>query len=173
MLLVYALDGTSDHGWGSPRTLILLGLVAGILALFAAIERVSRRPLLPPATWRHRSLVSSGVVVLGVTGILVGAFFLNSLYLQHVLDASALETGLGFLPLALSIGMAAHVASHLLPRVGTRTVVVGGLVLVAAGALVLAAAPDDASYFGHLLPGFLVLGVGMGLPYRLSRPQGM
>jgi EmrB/QacA subfamily drug resistance transporter len=165
MVLVYALDGTSDHGWGSARTLLLLALAAGLLAVFALVERASRQPLLPPATWRHRSLVSSGAVVLGVTGILVGTFFLNSLYLQHVLDASALETGLGFLPLALSIGGAAHVASQLLPRAGTRTVVVAGLALVAAGALLLAAAPDDASYFANLLPGFLVLGVGMGLVF--------
>src|ERR687896_2345882 len=165
MVLVYALDGTSEHGWGSARTLLLLALAAGLLGIFALVERLTRQPLLPPATWRHRSLVSSGAVVLGITGILVGTFFLNSLYLQHVLDASALETGLGFLPLALSIGAAAHVASQLLPRAGTRTVVVAGLALVAAGALLLAAAPDDASYFANLLPGFLVLGVGMGLVF--------
>jgi EmrB/QacA subfamily drug resistance transporter len=165
MVLVYALDGTSDHGWGSARTLLLLALAACLVAIFALVERASRQPLLPPETWRHRSLVSSGAVVLGVTGILVGTFFLNSLYLQHVLDASALETGLGFLPLALSIGVTAHVASRLLPHAGTRTVVVAGLVLVAAGALVLAAAPDEASYAAHLLPGFLVVGVGMGLVF--------
>jgi EmrB/QacA subfamily drug resistance transporter len=165
MVLVYALEGTSDHGWGSARTLLLLALAAGLLASFAVVERVSRQPLLPPATWRHRSLVSSGAVVLGITGILVGTFFLNSLYLQHVLDASALETGLGFLPLALSIGVAAHVASRLLPRAGSQAVVVAGLVLVAAGALVLAVAPDEASYPLHLLPGFVVIGVGMGLVF--------
>ena len=165
MVLVYALDGTADHGWGSARTLLLLALAGGILAIFAVVERASRRPLLPPATWRHRSLVSSGAVVLGVTGILVGTFFLNSLYLQHVLDASALETGLAFLPLALSIGVAAYAASSLLPRVGSRPLVAGGMALVAAGAVALAAAPDQASYPAHLLPGFLVLGVGMGLVF--------
>src|ERR687896_112088 len=111
MLLVYALDGASDHGWGSARTLLLLALAGAMLAVFVLVERASRQPLLPPATWRHRALVSSGAVVLGITGILVGTFFLNSLYLQHALDASALETGLGFLPLALSIGAAAQLAS--------------------------------------------------------------
>jgi EmrB/QacA subfamily drug resistance transporter len=165
MVLVYALDGTSDHGWGSARTLLLLALAAILLAAFVLVERVSPRPLVPPATWRLRSLVSSGAVVLVITGILVGTFFLNSLYLQHVLDASALETGLGFLPLALSIGIAAQVASRLLPRTGTRVVVAAGLALVAAGAAVLAAAPDEASYAAHLLPGFLVIGVGMGLVF--------
>jgi MFS family permease len=104
-------------------------------------------------------------VVLGVTGILVGTFFLNSLYLQHVVDASALETGLGFLPLALSIGLAAHVASRLLPRAGSRVLTVVGLAIVVVGALMLAAAPDAASYGVDLLPGFLVVGVGMGLVF--------
>jgi EmrB/QacA subfamily drug resistance transporter len=165
MVLVYALDGTSDHGWGSARTLLLLALAAVLLAAFVLVERASPRPLVPPATWRLRSLVSSGAVVLVITGILVGTFFLNSLYLQRVLDASALETGLGFLPLALSIGIAAQVASRVLPRMGTRMVVAAGLVLVAAGALVLAAAPDEASYAADLLPGFLVIGVGMGLVF--------
>jgi EmrB/QacA subfamily drug resistance transporter len=165
MVLVYALDGTSDHGWGSARTLLLLALAAALLAAFALVERVSARPLVPPATWRHTSLVSSAAVVLGVTGILVAVFFLSSLYLQHVLDASALETGLGFLPIALAIGITAHAAARLLPRAGARTVVVGGLVLVAAGTALLAAAPDEATYLADLLPGFLVLGVGMGFVF--------
>jgi len=165
MVLVYALDGTPAHGWGSARTLLLLSLAAGLLGVFAAVERASRRPLLPPATWRVRSLVSSASVMLGATGILVGTFFLNSLYLQHVLAASALETGLGFLPLALAIGLGAHSAARLMPAAGSRAIVVGGLVLIAAGALVLAAAPDEASYAGDLLPGFLVLGLGVGLVF--------
>jgi EmrB/QacA subfamily drug resistance transporter len=165
MVLVYALDGTADHGWGSARTLLLLALAAALLATFALVERARPRPLVPPATWRHTSLVSSAAMVLGVTGILVGVFFLNSLYLQHVLDASALETGLGFLPIALAIGMTAHAAARLLPRAGSRAMVVAGMMLVAAGTAVLAAAPDEASYAAHVLPGFLVLGVGMGLVF--------
>jgi EmrB/QacA subfamily drug resistance transporter len=165
MVLVYALDGTADHGWGSARTLLLLAVAGGLLAAFVVIERGSPRPLLPPATWRVPSLVSSGAVMLGATGILVGAFFLNSLYLQHVLDASALETGLGFLPLALAIGFAAHLASRLLPRAGSRVVIVVGLGLISAGGLLLAAAPDHASYAADLLPGFLVLGIGVGLVF--------
>jgi EmrB/QacA subfamily drug resistance transporter len=165
MVFVYALDGTADHGWSSARTLLLLALAAALLASFAMVERASRRPLLPPATWRIRALVSSGAVTLGVTGILVGTFFLNSLYLQHVLDASALETGLAFLPLSVAIGLAAHTASRLLPRVGSRAIVVGGLVLTAAGALVLSGAPDEASYLADLLPGLLVLGIGVGLVF--------
>ena len=161
--LVYALNGAATAGWGSTRTLALLALGATLFAAFAAIERSVERPLIPAATWRTRSLVSSAAMMLGATGILIGAFFLNSLYLQQVLGASALETGLAFLPLALVIGLSAHASSHALRHAGARAVVVGGLALMAGGALLLALAPDRAGYLTDLLPGFLALGAGVGL----------
>jgi MFS family permease len=172
-LLVYALSGTAEHGWGSARTLILLALAASGLAAFAAIERAARNPLVPPRTWRVRSLVAGTAVMLGATGMLVGAFFLNSLYLQDVLGASALETGLAFLPLTLAIGLAAHAAAHLLPRLGARALAATGLAIVALGALALAAAPDHASFGTDLLPGLLALGLGTGLVFPAASVTAM
>jgi EmrB/QacA subfamily drug resistance transporter len=163
--LIYAIDGAASHGWGSARTLGLLAIGAALLAAFAATERSVNRPLVPPATWRIRSLVSSATMMLGATGILIGAFFLNSIYLQELLDASALETGLAFLPFTLIIGLAAHLGSHALQRAGARAVVVGGLALSTGGALLLAMAPDQASYATDLLPGFLMIGGGIGLVF--------
>ena len=116
--LLYGIEGAADHGWGSARTLALIGAGVVLLATFIAIERRTRHPLVRPSIWRVRSLIVSSVLMLGSTGLLVGAFFLNTLYLQHELDASALETGLAFLPLALSILAAAHAAQHALNRVG-------------------------------------------------------
>jgi fucose permease len=101
--------------------------------------------------------------MLGATGLLVGAFFLNSLYLQNVLDASALETGVAFLPIAVAIGLSAHLAAHVLAHIGSRGVVLGGLGLMASAAVLLAAAPLEASYAADLLPGFVLLGLGVGL----------
>jgi len=161
-LLLYGLEGAAEHGWGAARTVALLGAGALVLAAFALLERGARQPLVPPRTWQLRSLVASAAVMLGATGILVGSFFLNTLYLQRALDASALQTGLAFLPLALAILAAAHLASRLLPRVGTRTLVLAGLALVALACLLLAAAPDDADYATDLLPAFLLLGLGVG-----------
>jgi hypothetical protein len=79
--------------------------------------------------------------MLGATGILVGMFFLNSLYLQDVAGASALRVGLEFLPLVAVIGLGAHLTSRLLPRVGSRVLAAAGLVLVGAGALLLSGVP--------------------------------
>jgi EmrB/QacA subfamily drug resistance transporter len=164
-LAVYAVSGATDYGWGSSRTLGLLAISASLFAAFALIERLVVEPLVPPTTWRLRSLVSSGTVMLGATGLLVGAFFLNSLYLQSVLEASALETGLAFLPLVLVIGFGAHLGPHLLAHAGARTVAISGLLTTAAANALLALAPDRASYVADLLPAFVLLGFGIGLTF--------
>jgi EmrB/QacA subfamily drug resistance transporter len=161
--LVYGLEGTGEHGWGSTRTLALFAFSAAMLAVFALVERQVARPLVDPRTWRTPRLTGGAALMLGGTALLVGSFFLNSLYLQTALGASALEAGLAFLPIAIAIGAAAHAAGHLLARVGTRGVAVGGLALMAIGAAVLAAAPDDAGYLSNLLPGFVPFGFGVGL----------
>jgi MFS family permease len=165
VLLVYAVEGTGEHGWGSAHTLVPLTLAALLLTTFGIIERRVRHPLVPPATWRLRSLSSGVVLMFGATGLLVGTFFLNSLYLQRVQGASALETGLAFLPITLVLGMAAHLATRLIPQIGSRALAVAGLALIAAGALLLSLAPDHASYLTQLLPGFLTLGLGVGLVF--------
>lgn len=165
VVLVLAIEGAGERGWTSAGTLVLAGAAVALLAAFALAERRAERPLVPPAIWRTRSLVSGAAVMLAATGILVGAFFLNTLFLQHVLGASALETGLAFLPLALVILAGAHVAQHALPRTGTRAPVVAGLLVAAAGALLLSHADAGASYATGLLPGFLALGFGIGMTF--------
>ena len=163
--LLLAIDGTSRHGWTSAYTAITAGTAALLLANFVRTERRAPQPLVTPATWRIGSLVSSAAVMLVATGILVGSFFLNTMYLQHVMGASALETGLAFLPLTLVILAGAHLASNFLPRVGSRWIVVAGLLIAASGATLLAGAPADPSYAVDLLPGYLFLGLGIGMTF--------
>jgi MFS family permease len=113
-----------------------------------------------------RSLVSGATIMIGATGVLVGAFYLNTLFLQDALDASPLQTGLAFLPLTLVILVAAHLASRLLPHVGTKLLLAAGLLIAGGGALLLTGAPAaHASYIADLLPGFMALGFGIGLTF--------
>ena len=161
--LAYGLAGAPSHGWGSAWTLLLLAAALVLLAGFAVVERSARRPLVPARLWRTRSLAAGVVVMLGATGILVGTFFLNSLYLQQVQGASALRVGLEFLPLALVIGAGAHLCSRLLPRAGSRPLIVAGLVLMGAGALLLTGVSARSGYLTGFLPGLLVVGAGTGL----------
>jgi EmrB/QacA subfamily drug resistance transporter len=172
-LLVYGLEGSATHGWGSARTIALLAAGVAVLATFAAIERAVPRPLFPPATWRSRPLVASAGAMLCASGVVGGSFVLNSLYLQHVLGNSAFETGLAFLPTVLAVAGAAHAAGHLLPRLGARAVAVAGLALMSAGALLLLAAPERADYLSEILPGLAVLGLGGGLVFVTATVAAM
>jgi EmrB/QacA subfamily drug resistance transporter len=163
--LVYAISGAADHGWASARTLGFAAAAFVLLAAFVLIERRVARPLLAPGVWRMPTVTSGAVFMLCATGLLTGAFFLNSLYLQSVLGWSALKTGLAFLPLVGAIGLGVHVTSRAVSGVGSRALIAGGLALVGVGALLLALAPDDARYAADVLPGLLVLGLGVGLAF--------
>jgi len=170
---VYAATSAPAHGWWSGRTLLLLAASLGLLAAFAVVERSARRPLLPPRTWRTRSLVAGAAVMLGATGVLVGTFFLNSLYLQDVAGASALRAGLEFLPLMVVIGLGAHLTSRLLPRAGSRVLAVAGLVLMGGGAVLLSLVSAHAGYLTGLLPGLLVIAAGTGLVFPAASVTAM
>lgn len=171
--LVLAIEGTSSHGWTSLYSLGFASLAAFLLGHFAVIERRSERPLVPPITWRNGPLVTSAAVMMVATGILVGAFFLNTLYLQHVVGATALETGLAFLPLTLVILAGAHVASSAMGHLGSRWTIVAGLGAAAAGAWLLSGAPADPGYAGDLLPGYLLLGFGLGMTFVAASVAAM
>jgi EmrB/QacA subfamily drug resistance transporter len=165
VVLVYAIEGANEHGWGSVRTLVLSTVAVALLAAFAVVERRVREPILPPTTWSNRSLVSGVGLILVATALLVAVFFLNTIYLQDVLGWSALETGLAFLPLVVAIGIAANAANQLIRRAGSRNLAALGLGLVAAGGTLLALAPDAAGYWSDVLPAFVILGFGVGLVF--------
>jgi EmrB/QacA subfamily drug resistance transporter len=165
VLLVYALQATATYGWGSARTLVSVALAAGLLGGFLILERLVQRPLIPPATLRVRSLVAGAGMMLGATAIMGSAFFLNSLYLQTVLEETALQTGLAFLPFALVITAASHVGSRLLAYVSTRWLLVFGLLATAEGLLALAQMPSQPNYFPDMLSAFVALGSGLGVAF--------
>jgi EmrB/QacA subfamily drug resistance transporter len=169
---VYALAGAAQYGWQAARTLGLLALGAGLLAAFAIAERRAPRPLIPPAAWRSWPLVAGSMVMFGSMGILAGAFLLSTLYLQDLLGASPLRAGLEFLPMVAAVGVAAHLASRLLPRAGTRALAAAGLALAATGAVLLAVQPGGPGYWDGLLPGLLILGAGTGLAVPAASVTG-
>jgi EmrB/QacA subfamily drug resistance transporter len=162
IVLVYAIEHTHTTGWTSGRTWTLLAVSAGLLTGFALVERRSIAPLVPPHAWRIRSLIGASAVMAGVTGAVVGAIFLTSLYLQRVLGSSAVESGLQFLPLAIVITASAGVASTQLGRTTPRAMIAIGLLVMAAGAVVLAATGGGSSYWADVLPGLLLIGAGVG-----------
>ncbi|HTU96240.1 MAG TPA: MFS transporter [Solirubrobacteraceae bacterium] len=166
MLAVYTIVKTSDYGWGSARTLIGGAVAVAVLAAFVAREATARTPLIPLRIFRSRNVSGANLVqALMIAGIF-GMFFLGAVYMQQVLGYDPLQVGLAYLPVALSIGtFSLFVAPRLNMSIGPRATLLPGLVLMAAGLLLFAAAPVHAGYVVHLLPVMLLLGVGAGLSF--------
>jgi EmrB/QacA subfamily drug resistance transporter len=165
MVLVYALTRATQHGWATAETIGLLAASAALIVGFVVIELRSKAPLLPMRIFRLRTLTASNVSGLLLSGALFSQFFLLTLYMQQVLPYSALQTGVAYVALTLSVIVFSGVAQAIATRFGIRRVLPAGM-LLAAGALVLyAQLPVDGHYFWDLLPAFLLSGLGLALAF--------
>lgn len=163
--LIYGLGGTATHGWWSLHTLVALGASATALVVFLTWEARATRPLFPPHVWKLDTLVSSTVVMLGASGILVGAVFLTSILLQTAMGFSAVETGVAFLPFAFAITAGTIVGRHLIGHATARAIASTGMVVVVAGTVLLSQVDDGSGYATGVLPGLLALGLGVGIAF--------
>ena len=166
MLGVYMIVQTDTHGWGSARTLLLGAVAALMIAGFLFYESRVAKPMLPLRVLRSRSLTGANVV----RGFLVigmfSSFFIGALYLERVLGFSAVETGLAFLPMTVSIGvLSVGVTPRLVTRFGSKRTLLPGLVMALAGLLLFARAPIDASYWVDLFPALTLIGLGAGTSF--------
>ncbi|MEA2177605.1 MAG: hypothetical protein QOG77_902 [Solirubrobacteraceae bacterium] len=164
-ILVYALVDAESAGWGSTQTVGLLAVAVVLLVAFVAIESRAKAPLLPLGIFRLRTLSGSNGVGLLIGMSLFSMFFFLSLYMQQVLGYDAMEAGLAYLPLALTIIVTAGVASQLVTRLGFKPVLMGGLLLVAAGLVWLSQVPVNGSYTADLLGPTIIAGAGLGFSF--------
>ncbi|WP_217428068.1 MFS transporter [Microlunatus speluncae] len=163
LLLVYALHHGASHGWVSVSTWGLFAAAVGLLIIFVRIEARSQAPLVPPATWRNRTLVVANVTAFLATCAFLAFIFIGSLLMQQALGYSPLLTGVAWLATTATILPVALVGARLAAVVGVRPLLLVGLSLFGAGALWLARIPADGSYLTDLLPAFLAAGFGFGL----------
>ncbi len=164
-ILVYALVDAESAGWGSTQTVTLLALAFALLAAFVAIELRQRAPLVPFGIFRLRTLTGSNLVGLLIGAALFSMFFFISLYMQNVLGYDALEAGIAYLPLAVTIIISAGVASQLVTRLGFKPVLVGGLTLVLIGLLWFSQVSPDGTYVADILGPSVVAGAGLGFSF--------
>jgi EmrB/QacA subfamily drug resistance transporter len=162
LLLVFTLVQAPDQGWDSGRT---LGELAGALALLAAFvvnEQRDGNPLLPLSIFRVRGLAAADVTQLIAFAGFLAMFFFLTLYMQNVLGYSPIQTGVAYLPVTVGVGMSAGISSKLLSRVGTRPLIVAGSLIAAGGVYHLSRIPVHGSYAADLLPGLVVMSLGLG-----------
>ncbi|MGW0247010.1 MFS transporter [Nocardia goodfellowii] len=162
MLLVYGLVEAPEHGWGAARTIALLGAAAALLIGFLVNERRTADPLVPLSIFRVRGLAAANLTHLTLAAGMLAMFFFVTLYMQSVLGYGELQAGNAYLPVSLTIGIAAGLAAKLFPRIGTRPVIVAGAAICGLGLILLSRIPTDGSYLTDVLPGMMIMAVGAG-----------
>jgi EmrB/QacA subfamily drug resistance transporter len=164
-LLVYAISEAPIVGWGAARTILLLLAAGALLVSFLVIERVVAEPLMPFRIFRVRTLAGANIVGALLGAVVFANFFVLTLYVQNILGFSALKTGLTFLATAGTAVISAGVAQALATKLGPKPVMTAGLVLMTAGMLWYSQISVDGSYAADLLPGYLLVGVGIAFAF--------
>jgi EmrB/QacA subfamily drug resistance transporter len=162
--LVYGFSNAETHGWGAPLTIAALSAGVALLTAFVAIERRVDHPLLPLRVVADRGRGGAYLAVAIVGAGMFGVFLFLTYYMQQTLGFSPLKTGLAFLPMmAVIMPTGAIGQTRLVPRFGTRRLVTLGMLLGAIAMLILTGVTVDSSYATHVLPGLMVMGLGLGL----------
>jgi EmrB/QacA subfamily drug resistance transporter len=175
-LLVYALVNTDSAGWLSGETIALFGVSIALLVAFVVIELRAAAPLMPLGIFRLRSLTGANIVGLLLGAAVFSVFFFLSLYMQQVLGYSALKSGFAYLLVAVTIILAAGASQALVTRFGTKMILAIGMALLTLGLLYFTQIDVDGSYLVDLVPGFLLVGVGLGfafVPVSIAALQGV
>jgi EmrB/QacA subfamily drug resistance transporter len=164
-LLVYGISKAPDVGWSSARTIGFLIAAAVLLAAFLVIETRHPAPMMPFDIFRTKTVTGANVAGFLLGAVVFANFFLLTLYVQQVLHYSALKTGLTFLATAGTVIPVAGLSQALVTKFGPRPVMAIGLVLITAGMVWYSQIPVHASFASDLLPGYLMVGVGMAFSF--------
>jgi predicted MFS family arabinose efflux permease len=162
-LLAYAIAQATSHPWGSARTISLLSGAAALLIAFVVRERAARHPLLPLSLLRSNSVSGANLVSALLSSAIFAMFYATTLYMQLVLGYSALRTGLYYLPLGVSILLAAGLAPQLVRALGVRFTTGSGAALSAAGLLLFTRIPVHANPVTGIIVPSVITGLGGGL----------
>jgi hypothetical protein len=162
--IVYGCSEAATNGWTSTTTLVWLigGLV--LLAIFVLIETRVANPLLPMRVVLDRArggaYLGLGLACVGMFGV----FLFLTYYLQTILMYTPIKTGFAFLPMVGGIMVMATLSTAvLLPKIGARIPVVAGMLLSGIGMALLTQIGTDTAYLTHVLPGLVILGLGLGM----------
>ncbi len=165
VMLVYAITQANSYGWGSATTIGLFAASAVVLAAFVGWEARTAEPLMPFSIFRLRTVVGANVAGLILGTAMFAMFLMLTLYMQQVLGYSAMKTGVAYLAVAGSAILWSGLASQLVTRLGVKPVLVAGMTLLAAGLIYFTQVSVNGSYVGDLLPGFLLIAIGLGFSF--------
>ena len=163
--LVYAITQANNYGWGSIQTIGLFTAAGVLLAGFLGWEARARDPLMPFSIFRLRTLVGANLAGLILGTALFGMFLMLTLYMQQVLGYSPLRTGVAYLAVAGTAIFWSALAAQLVTRIGVKPVLIVGMTALTAGLVWFTQVSVGGSYVADLLPGFLLISVGLGFSF--------
>jgi EmrB/QacA subfamily drug resistance transporter len=171
--LVYGFSNAAAHSWDAPSTYGFIAAGVVLLAAFAAWQGRAAHPLLPPRVVLDRNRGGAYLSMLIVGGGLFGIFLFLSYYLQQTLGYSPLVTGVAFLPFSAGAALASNLATIvLMPRVGPRPLVAGGMLAAAGGAVWLAQLGPHTGYGAGVVGPLILAAAGMGMVIAPSISTG-
>jgi EmrB/QacA subfamily drug resistance transporter len=163
--VVLAITEAGRHGWLSTEAVALFTLSALMLVAFVAWELRHSEPLMRFGILRTRTVSGANVAGFILGTALFSMFLMLTLYMQQVLGYSAMETGVAYLAVAGTAILWSAVAGQLVTRVGVKPVLVIGMAMLTGGLVFFTQVSVGGSYLRDLLPGFLVIGVGIGFSF--------
>ena len=166
MLGVYTIVESSNYGLGSLHTLGFGGVAIVLLAAFIVRQALARNPILPLRIFASRKLSAANIVQALMSAAFLGFFFVASLDLQRVLGYGPMEIGLGFLPVAVVMGLfSVRFSALLINRFGPLAVLVSGQIVSVVAFTILGFGPINENYVVHLMVPLALLGLGGGLSF--------
>ena len=166
MSAIYAIVEVTSYGWASAHVLGFAGLAAVLMAAFLALEARIENPIMPLRILGLRGLVNASLVRGFLVTGMYSTFFLGTLYLEHVRNFSALETGAAFLPWTITVAILSQgITARLVARFGPVPVLVTGMATAAAGLLLFATVGPSTAYFPTIFLACFAIGLGIGTAF--------
>jgi EmrB/QacA subfamily drug resistance transporter len=166
MVAVYAIVQATSHGWGSSQVLGFGALSIALMGMFLTVESRIENPIMPLRILRIPGLIGSSVVRGFLVTGMYSTFFLGTLYLEHVLHYTALQTGLAFLPWTVTVGiLSLGVTARLVAHFGPMRVLIAGMATVIVGLGLLSTAGVHTGFFPTLFLAYFAIGLGIGTAF--------
>jgi EmrB/QacA subfamily drug resistance transporter len=160
LALVYGLIEANNYGWTSTRILVCFAVAAVGLVAFVLLEMHQRLPMLDLSLFKNGTFAGANLVAILVTLAMFGIFVFFPIYMQTFRGWSPIQAGAALLPWTLMIVIFAPIAGKLSDRVGSRWLMAGGMSVVAVCCLLLSTVTLTSSFW-HMLPAFILGGLGM------------
>jgi EmrB/QacA subfamily drug resistance transporter len=171
--LLVALDQVDDWGWGDPKVIGLLAVAVVALIAFVPIERrAGKHALVPREVMRNESFTASCLAILFMSATFFAALLYLPQFMEKQLGYSPLEAGVGLLPFLGVFAIVSFIAGPLYNRLGAKPLAVFGAACITVAPFIFSLV-DSGSGYGALVPGMVVLGLGVGSFYPTATTAGV